>query len=200
MSDLFCRHNRFTADCPICSKGTVLEKHTPGSAPRARKPAKPKEPAAGRQFRGPYASAGPYDRDDERVEVRLEKVPGGIRLAVWSAGALQPRAPVLPAADLRTLITQARERAILPERDIARLEEAAAEGPAGEAGEWGASPGRTGDLKEELRVEAVGEGEVRVARWILRPGAGWEFQDAPPMLPAARFAEAVAAAARAGAV
>jgi hypothetical protein len=40
---------------------------------------------------------------------------------------------------------------------------------------------------------------VRVARWILRPGAGWELQDAPPMLPAARFAEALSAARRAGA-
>ena len=101
MSDLFCRHNRFTAECPICSKGTVLEQHVPSSAPRPRKPAKPKEPPAGRQFRGPYASSGPYDRDERTVEVRLEKVPGGIRLAAWSGGALQREAPVLPAADLR---------------------------------------------------------------------------------------------------
>ena len=200
MSDLFCRHNRFTADCPICSKGTVLERHTPSSAPRPRKPSKPKEPAKGAQFRGPYASAGPYERDDARVEVRLEKVPGGVRLAAWAGGALRREAPVLPAADLRALIAEARERGILPERDIARLEAATAEQPAGEAREWGASPGRSGDLQEELRVEAVGEGDVRVARWIMRPGAGWELQDAPPMLPAARLAEALAAAVRAGAV
>jgi hypothetical protein len=199
LSDLFCRHNRFTADCPICSKGTVLEQHVPSAAPRPRKPAKPKEPPAGKQFRGPYASAGPYDRDERSVEVRLEKVPGGIRLAAWSGGALQREAPVLPAADLRALVAQARERDILAERDIERLEAAAAEQPAGDRHEWGASPGRTGDLKEELRVEAVGDGNVRVARWILRPGAGWELQEAPPMLPAARFAEALAAAARAGA-
>jgi hypothetical protein len=199
VSDLFCRHNRFTADCAICSKGTVLEKHTPSSAPRPRKAAKPKEPPAGKQFRGPYASAGPYDRDGENVEVRLEKVPGGIRLAEWAAGSLKRQAPVLPAADLRALVAQARERAILGERDIERLEAAAAEQPMGDRREWGASAGRTGDLQEELRVESVGEGDVRVARWILRPGAGWEIQDAPPMLPAARFAEALAAAARAGA-
>jgi hypothetical protein len=199
VSDLFCRHNRFTADCAICSKGTVLEKHTPSSAPRPRKPAKRKEPGAGKQFRGPYASAGPYDRDGQHVEVRLEKVPGGIRLAEWAAGALLRQAPVLPAADLRTLVAQARERAILAERDIERLEAAAAEQPAGERRDWGASAGRTGDLQEELRVEALDDGAVRVARWILRPGAGWELQDAPPMLPAARFAEALAAAARAGA-
>jgi len=199
VSDLFCRHNRFTADCPICSKGTVLEKHVPSESrprkPRERKAAKP----AGQQFRGPYATAGPYDRDGERVEVRLEKVPGGVRLAEWSGGVLQRRAPVLPAGDLLGLVTQARERELLPRRDLEKLVAAAAESPVEDPGEWGASPGRTGDLQEELRVESVGDGAVRVARWILRPRADWELQDAPPMLPAARFADALAAARRAGA-
>jgi hypothetical protein len=199
VSDLFCRHNRFTADCAICSKGTVLEKHTPSAAPRPRKPAKARETPAGKQFRGPYASAGPYDRDGETVEVRLEKVPGGVRLAEWAGGALRRQAPVLPAADLRALIAQARERDLLPARDLERLEAAAAQEPAGDRAPWGASRGRTGDLQEELRVEALEDEAVRVGRWILRPGAGWELQQAPPMLPAARFAEALAAAARAGA-
>jgi hypothetical protein len=199
VSDLFCRHNRFTADCPICSKGTVLEKHVP-SASRPRAPAKPKAERPGRaQFRGPYATAGPYERDGERVEVRLEKVLGGVRLAEWSAGALQRRAPVLPAGDLIGLVVQAREGELLPQRDLDRLGEAAAAGRSGEAAGWGASAGRAGDLPEELRVEAVGDGEVRVARWIRRPRAEWELQDAPPMLPVARFAEALAAARRAGA-
>jgi hypothetical protein len=102
VSDLFCRHNRFTADCPICSKGTVLESGATKSRARARTPAgrggsKPAAPR-GAQFRGPYASAGPYDRDGERVEVRLEKVPGGLRLAEWAGGSLRRSAPVLPAA------------------------------------------------------------------------------------------------------
>jgi hypothetical protein len=132
--------------------------------------------------------------------VRLEKVPGGVRLAEWAGGALRRQAPVLPAADLRALVEEARERDILAERDIARLEAAAREEPEGERRPWGASPGRTGDLQEELRVEALEDGSVRVARWILRPGAGWELQEAPPMLPAGRFAEALAAARRAGAV
>jgi hypothetical protein len=199
VSDLFCRHNRFTADCPICSKGTVLEKHVP-SATRAPKSPKPAAEKPGRQqFRGPYATAGPYDRDGERVEVRLEKVPGGVRLAEWRAGALQRRAPVLPAGDLLGLVLQARERELLPQRDLDRLGEAADTEHAGQAAEWGASAGRAGDLPEELRVEAIGDGEVRVARWILRPRAEWELQDAPPMLPVARFAEALAAARRAGA-
>jgi len=199
VSDLFCRHNRFTADCPICSKGTLLEKAASG-APRVRKAPKPKaEKTGGAQFRGPYATAGPYDRDGERVEVRLEKVPGGVRLAEWAGGALQRRAPVLPGADLRGLIAEARTKGLLAERDIEKLEAAVAQEPAGDPAESGASAGRTGDLQEELRVEAVGDGAVRVARWILRPGAGWELQDAPPMLPAARFAEALSAARRAGA-
>jgi hypothetical protein len=199
VSDLFCRHNRFTADCPICSKGTVLEKHVPGAA-RPRKPPKPAaQKPGGQQFRGPYATAGPYDRDGERVEVRLEKVPGGIRLAEWANGGLRRAAPVLPAEDLRGLVTQARERQVLPERELERLETAAAEEAGEERAEWGSSAGRTGDLREELRVEAVEDAAIRIARWILRPGADWELQDAPPMLPAARFAEAIAAARRAGA-
>jgi hypothetical protein len=210
VSDLFCRHNRFTADCPICSKGTVLDSSGAGTArPRASRAAsgqakKQSSQPGGAAFRGPYASAGPYDRDGASAEVRLERVPGGVRLAEWSAGALLPHAPVLPAADLRELIAQARERALLPERDLEKLEAAvgAEPQPAGAGGgpSWGASRGRTADLQEELRVEEVGEGRVRLARWILRPGAGWELQDAPPMLPAARFAEAIASAVRAGAV
>ena len=39
---------------------------------------------------------------------------------------------------------------------------------------------------------------VRIARWILRPNAGWELQEAPVMLPPNRFVEALAAAARKG--
>ena len=68
----------------------------------------------------------------------------------------------------------------------------------GDSAEWGVSPGRAGDMREELRVEPVGDGSVRVARWILWPGSGWDLQDAPVMLPAKRFAEALRAAARAG--
>jgi hypothetical protein len=200
VSDLFCRHNRFTADCPICSKGTVLAKHVPSAArPRTAPRKKAAERPGHAQVRGPYATAGPYDRDGERVEVRLEKVPGGVRLAEWAGGALRRAAPVLLAGDLGGLLTEARERQILPERDLEKLEAAAAEEPTNERHPWGSSAGRSGDFREELRFERLDEGAVRVARWILRPGGGWELQDAPPMLPAARFAEALAAARRAGA-
>jgi len=40
---------------------------------------------------------------------------------------------------------------------------------------------------------------VRIARWVHRPGTGtWELQEAAPMLPAERFAEALESAVRRG--
>ncbi len=152
---------------------------------------------------GPYVTAGPYEDEDggARYEVRLERVPGGVRLATWSLGQLQRGAPVLDAADLPGLIGMARERALLSERDLGSLEAAIDSDPVdggGEPPEFGASPGRSGDLRDELRVEPVGDGQLRIARWIMRPNFGWELQDAPVMLPAKRYAEALRAAARAG--
>jgi hypothetical protein len=203
LSTLFCRHNRFTADCPICSKGTVLdpsrkpERARPATV-KVKRPGRTSTPAAGeaRVVTGPYVSAGPYE---DGAEVRLEKVPGGLRLAVWDGRSLERRAPVLAAVDLRVMIGEARERGLLPPRDLESLERAVETDPAeGEDAEYGASPGRAGDMREELRVEPVGAGSVRVARWILWPGSGWELQDAPVMLPAKRFAEALRAAARGG--
>jgi hypothetical protein len=206
LSTLFCRHNRFTADCPICSKGTVLdpsrkaERARPARQPtvKVRRPGRTSTPAAGeaRVVTGPYVSAGPYE---DGAEVRLEKVPGGVRLAVWEGRSLEKRAPVLAAVDLRVMVGEARERGLLPPRDIEALERAVETDPAeGESAEYGASPGRAGDMREELRVEPIGGGSVRVGRWILWPGTGWELQDAPVMLPAKRYAEALRAAARGG--
>ncbi len=212
MTSLFCRHNRFTADCPICSKGTVLDparsasrprssgsgtaRRSGGSSSRAAAPAK-----GARVVTGPYVSAGPYIPDDSaapRYEVRLERVPGGVRMASWALGQLQRGAPVLEAGDVPAMIEQARERALLSERDQAALEAALDTEPDGDAVEFGASPGRSGDLRDELRVEALGDGWLRIARWLMRPNFGWELQEAPVMLPAARYAEALRAAARGG--
>lgn len=214
MTSLFCRHNRFTADCPICSKGTVLDPERGGSSSsRASRGDRPRPPAgrgAGKpappDFRGPYAASGPYDGEGgERYEVRLERVPGGIRLGEWSSGALRRRAPVLPGPDLLALVASAVERGVLPEPDGAALVAAVGRTPEGgatpEDGAFGASPGRAGDMREELRIERLPERElVRVARWVVRPGRGPELHDAPPMLPAKRYAEALAAAARNGAL
>jgi hypothetical protein len=206
VSTLFCRHNRFTADCPICSKGTVLDanraagrrprpKAAGGGARRQRS-----NPAAARQFSGPHVTAGPYEREDGgRYEVRLERVPGGVRLAEWSGGRLERRAPELPAAGLAELVTAALAGELLPARDAAALGEALRAEPDGASGQ-AASPGRSGDLREELRVEPLDGGRVRVGRWLLYPSRGWELQDAPPMMPAARYAEALGAAARLGLV
>jgi hypothetical protein len=208
VNSLFCRHNRFTADCPICSKGTVLDAER-GAAGERRPPARAPQPGArgSRQgsaprYTGPYVSAGPYEREEgARSEVRLERVPGGVRLAEWSGGQLARRAPVLRVEDLPRLVESAREREVLKEAESASLADALAVAAGGaEPGEpaFGASRARSGDMQEELRVEPAGEGDVRIARWMLRPGSGWELQEAPVMLPVKRYAEALRSAARRG--
>lgn len=198
----FCRHNRFTADCPICSKGTVLDsggqrtRRKPASGAARKRSAADKGSASA--FSGPHV-AGPArrDADDALFLIRLERVPGGVRLGEWRGSALAPRAPVLPADELADLVARCGEA--LQARDAAKLVAALATAAAPDAdGDAGVSRGRSGDFKEELRVEALDDGQLRVARWVLRPAIGWELQDAPPMLPAARYAEALADATRRG--
>jgi hypothetical protein len=195
----FCRHNRFVSECPICSKGTVLDPdRKPERRPRTgtgagrRSGAKrTTQPAGGaRVSRGPFAATGPYE--DGR-EVRLEKVPGGLRLAAWHAGQLVRDAPVLALADLPTLLASAAEQELLGEPDF-ELEPHAGAG----VGAHGASPGRTGELRDELRVERLEDDRIRVARWIMRPNRGWELQEAPVLLPGDRFLAALRAAASNG--
>jgi hypothetical protein len=72
--------------------------------------------------------------------------------------------------------------------------------PGGEPIDAGVSAGRSGDMREELRVEAGEGGMLRIARWLYRPNHGWELQDAPVMLPAKRLAEALSKAVRGGLV
>ena len=197
---LFCRHNRFVADCPICSQGTVLDPNRkperrprPGSGtargPGARRATQPAAGAA-RVSRGPFAAAGPYE--DGR-EVRLEKVPGGLRLAAWHAGQLVKDAPVVATADLPALLASAAEQELLGEPDFDLDPDRAAD-----VGAHGASPGRSGELRDELRVERLEEDRIRIARWILRPNRGWELQEAPVLLPGDRFLGALRAAAAKG--
>jgi hypothetical protein len=187
----FCRHNRFLADCPICSKGTVLDPDRPA----ARKPrssglrrAARRAPDAARASRGQFVSAGPYDG----AEVRLERVPGGLRLAVWRGGQIERAAPVLDAADVPGLLGEAAAKGLLP------VDGAGGDAREAEPGAFGASSGRSGELRDELRVERIEDGRVRVARWIMRPNRGWELQEAPVMLPPQRFSDALVAAARKG--
>lgn len=235
---LFCRHNRFTVDCPICSKGTILER--PAREPRARRPrsaAKSRDRMAGREaatrppgggveapeasrFRGRYGAVGPYERDGGRYEVRLERVPGGLRLGDWSGEALAARAPVLARSDLSLLVDLASHAGALDARDEKALRAAldepvgelarepaaepgarapsgsgvAASGESADGTAYGASPGRSGELHDELRVELFDGDSLRVARWVLRPGRGWERLDAPTILPVRRYAEALRSA------
>jgi hypothetical protein len=205
VNTLFCRHNRFTADCPICSKGTVLDSSKPAPRPRPARQSSGSRRSGGsggvatRVVTGPYASAGPYeDETGDRYDVRLERVPGGVRLAEWAAGQIRRRAPILEPGGLGELVAAVSERDILSEPDAEKLVAAAAAEPGAERAQHGASRGRAGDMQEELRVERLDDGRVRIARWILRPGAGWELQEAPVMLPATRYAEAIRAAAGAG--
>jgi hypothetical protein len=194
----FCRHNRFVAECPICSKGTVLDpnraaerRRPPSSGARSggRRSSAPAAQAA-RPSRGPFVSAGPYDG----AEVRLERVPGGLRLAVWRGGQIERSAPVLAAGDVPGLLAEAAAEGLLPLDGGG----GAHDGAPAEPGSFGASAGRSGELRDELRVERVDDDRVRVARWIMRPNRGWELQEAPVMLPPKRFTEAMAAAAGRG--
>jgi hypothetical protein len=174
----FCRHNRLFAECPICSKGTVLDPGRP--APR-RRAAAPKAAAGPRESRGPFVSAGPYDG----AELRLERVPGGLRLASWRGGQIERAAPVLAVSDLPSLLAEAVATGLLPNGDDTALPQV--------EGAFNASAGRSGELRDELRVERLDGDRIRVARWVMRPNRGWELQEAPVMLPAKRFLEALAA-------
>src|SRR3954451_20254668 len=142
MSSLFCRHNRFTADCPICSKGTVLSaREAPERAKPARPAVKARTKAAPAAATYPHASVGPIEHEARFYEVRLEQVPGGLRLGQWKSGELERKAPVLPISALRELFDEARARGYV-KFDLAD--------GAGEAA--AASEGRAGDFKEELRL------------------------------------------------
>ena len=192
----FCRHNRFTADCPICSKGTVLDPNLKPSRPRrtsstrsggARRSA---ASAGATVSRGVFASAG---TDEDGRELRLEKVPGVLPLAAWHAGQLVRAAPVLELRDLPGLLAEAAEKDLLALPAFGSDAEPSQDG-------HGASPGRSGELRDELRVERLEGERLRIARWIMRPNRGWELQEAPVMLPPARFTQALEAAASNGAL
>ena len=166
MSSLFCRHNRFTADCPICSKNTVLSRPAPAERPRpaSTKKASARKPAAPTVTRYPHVSVAPVEHEARIYEVRLEQVPGGLRLGQWHSGELERKAPVVSVSALRELLDEARGRGFV-KFDLP-------EDTRGSGDDFGISEGRAGDMKEELRVERVGEGFVRIARWIYWPGTG----------------------------
>jgi hypothetical protein len=199
MTSLFCRHNRFTAECPICSKGTVLsrsapERTKPTAAPRTRASRSAAKPSPATITRYPHVSVGPVEHEARIYELRLEQVPGGLRLGQWRGGELERKAPVVSASALRELLQEARGRGFVRFDLDDPAAELHAEGTV-------ASEGRAGDLKEELRLERVEQpGMVRVSRWLFWPGegVGWELQDAPVMLPEKRYREVFEAAVASG--
>jgi hypothetical protein len=65
-------------------------------------------------------------------------------------------------------------------------------------GAHGTSPGRSGELRDELRVERIDDDRVRIARWVMRPNRGWELQETPVLLPGDRFVRAIGSAAERG--
>lgn len=208
MNSLFCRHNRFRADCPICVKGTPLDtepRERSQTPKRSRTQTSPKAKAS-QPARYPFVSVGPYVTEDEPYEVRLERVPGGVRVGEWVAGTLRQRAPRLAADDLAALLRSAIEAQILDPADSRRLSDALQ--PSAEAShaptedEFGRSPGRAGEMREELRIEPgeTSPDMVRIARWMYKPGTGWQLHDAPTLFAPRRYAEAIASALRCGVI
>ena len=47
-------------------------------------------------------------------------------------------------------------------------------------------------------MERLDGDRLRIARWVMRPNRGWELQEAPVLLPAVRFVQALEAAAAQG--
>ena len=137
-------------------------------------------------------AVGPVEHEARIYEVRLEQVPGGLRLGQWRGGELERKAPVLPASAVRELFDDARGRAYV-KFDLAESMQAGGDDIA-------SSAGRAGDMQEELRLERLGDGFVSIARWIFWPGTGvgWELQDAPVMLPEKRYEQVLSDAALKG--
>ena len=94
--------------------------------------------------------------------MRLERVPGGLRLAEWAGGELRRRAPVLAADDLPALVRRAPRRGRCSPRASWRASRRAADDAV--------SRGRSGELRDELRVEPLDGDRVRIGRWLFRPG------------------------------
>ena len=53
--------------------------------------------------------------------MRIERVPGGVRLAEWAGGQIRRSAPVLAAQDLAPLLETTRERSLLGDADVESL-------------------------------------------------------------------------------
>jgi hypothetical protein len=102
---------------------------------------------------------------------------------------------VLALRDLAAMLGSAAEQGLLAPAEQPAPEPARRD-PA--IGAHGTSPGRSGELRDELRVERIDDDRLRIARWIMRPNRGWELQEAPVLLPGDRFLRALGSAAERG--
>ncbi|WDT93215.1 hypothetical protein JDY09_07440 [Thermoleophilum album] len=238
----FCIHSRLLAECPICRRGTPLDPVYGETERKSASTTRRRATAAGRSTRsgatrprqtatpGVRASAVAHGLEDSAgrpYEVRLDVVPGGVRLAEWQGGALAQRPPRLPADELARLCREIAASGALaaPAAEalsaagealaaaapalVAATASAAPAGdsagrPAASAAPTGATPpplagsslGRAGELVDEIRVEAVGDGFVRVGRWTGPANFERELKETPVIAPAERLAEAIVALAR----
>ena len=176
----FCRHNRFVADCPICSKGTVLDPAQ--QAPRRRQ-------APSRSGARRAAKAG--GRHGAHL-ARAVRVRGPLRRRGGAAGARARRAAaglVARRSDRAHRPGARAQRPARPARRGGRRGAAAARrrrrhGAAAEPGRLRRrAPAAPASCATSCASSAVEDDRVRVARWIMRPNRGWELQEAPVMLP-----------------
>ena len=185
----FCRHNRLAVECPICSKDAVPDP-APRAArgPRTSSTGSPRRAATVSSSRGPYAAAGPYAGG---IEVRLERVPGGLRLAEWQAGQIARKAPELDAPTFPGCWPRPRTRGSWrpPRRGATARPPRAAMAPAR------AVPGT---CARSCAWSAWAPAASASRAGCSGPNAGWQLQEAPVMLPAARFREAIESAAEQG--
>ena len=186
--------------CPPSAAATVLrrvpdllEGHRARSdAGAARRPSPRRARARARGApralaRGPFVSAGPYDG----AEIRLERVPGGLRLAAGAAGRSSARAGLDAVGRSRPAGEAVEEGACSP------LDGAGRRRPRSRGGRLRRQPGGRGAARRTARGAPRGGAEsasragscARIAAGSCR-SAG----DAPPT----RFTEALAAAARKG--
>ena len=142
----------------------------PGAATMAPRP------GGARSSRGPFVAAGPYDG---RREIGSRRSREGCGSQPGTAGrSIAPRRcstrPTCPACWAR------RRRRSFCMRTVPSL----AGGQAAEPGAFGASAGRSGELRDELRVERLETTGSASRAGSCGPNRGWELQDAPVLLPA----------------
>ena len=127
--------------------------------------------------------------------MRLERVPGGLRLAEWQAGPSRAGRPCCARRPRRACWREAASKELVADA------RALADGRRAESGDVArmAAPARAARASCATSCGWSVDGEPRADRALgLRPGAGWQLQEAPVMLPPARFEQALAAAAEQG--